>query len=63
MTLLQSGYRPHQILAASPLPLSSSAPALLHDRPLRDGKTTVYVCEGFVCQNPVTTVPELEKLL
>ncbi len=63
MKLLRSGYRPHQVLAASPLPLPSNAPALLHDRPLRDGKTTVYVCEGFVCQNPVTTVPELEKLL
>jgi uncharacterized protein YyaL (SSP411 family) len=63
LEIVQSGYRPHQVLAASPLPLATNAPALLHDRPLRDGKTTVYVCEGFVCQNPVTTVPELEKLL
>ena len=61
--VLQSGYRPHQVLAASPLPLPANAPALLNERPLRDGKTTVYVCEGFVCQNPVTSVSELEKLL
>jgi uncharacterized protein len=63
LQVLISGYRPNQILAAASLPLPSNAPALLHDRPLKDGKTTVYVCEGFVCQNPVTTIPELEKLL
>jgi uncharacterized protein YyaL (SSP411 family) len=63
LELVQLRYRPHQVVAASPLPLPSNAPALLHNRPLKDGKTTVYVCEGFVCQNPVTTVDELEKLL
>jgi uncharacterized protein YyaL (SSP411 family) len=63
LQVVQAGYRPHQVLAASALPLPSNAPALLHDRPLKDGRTTVYVCEGFVCQYPVTTVPELKKLL
>jgi uncharacterized protein len=33
------------------------------DRPLKNGQPTVYVCEGFVCKNPVTSVPDLEKLL
>jgi uncharacterized protein YyaL (SSP411 family) len=32
---------------------------LLADRPLRDGVSTAYVCRGFVCERPVTTVDEL----
>jgi len=26
---------------------------LLSDRPLQGGKPTAYVCQGFVCQQPV----------
>ncbi len=63
LQVAQAGYRPHQVLAAAALPLPPSAPALLHDRPLKEARTTVYVCEGFVCQYPVMTVPELKKLL
>jgi uncharacterized protein YyaL (SSP411 family) len=63
LRLVQAGYRPNQVLAVSAVPLPPETPALLHDRPVQDGRTTVYVCEGFVCQYPVTTVPELEKLL
>ncbi|MFG1609916.1 thioredoxin domain-containing protein [Actinoplanes sp. NPDC049265] len=32
---------------------------LLADRPLRGGVTTAYVCRGFVCDSPATTVEEL----
>ena len=32
---------------------------LLADRPTIDGRTTAYVCRGFVCDRPVTTVDEL----
>ncbi|NJC71498.1 thioredoxin domain-containing protein [Planosporangium thailandense] len=32
---------------------------LLAGRPLRDGRATAYVCRGFVCDAPVTTVEEL----
>ncbi|WP_229399700.1 thioredoxin domain-containing protein [Micromonospora okii] len=32
---------------------------LLADRPLVDGRPTAYVCRGFVCQRPVTTVEDL----
>ena len=35
-------------------------PASLQDRPLRDGHPTAYVCEGYVCQAPVTTPEALE---
>ncbi len=36
---------------------------LLADRPLVDGQPAAYVCQGFVCQRPVTTAEELLKLL
>ena len=60
---VQSTYRPNTIVAASTYPPSDVAPPLLRERPLRDGKATAYVCEGFVCKNPVTTVSELKELL
>ena len=60
---IQSTYRPNIIVAASPYPPSEDAPALLMDRPLKDGKPTVYVCEGFVCKNPVASISEIEELL
>ena len=36
---------------------------LLADRPLVDGRAAAYVCRGFVCDRPVTTVDELRALL
>ncbi|NJC14602.1 hypothetical protein F4558_004428 [Micromonospora profundi] len=32
---------------------------LLADRPFVDGRSAAYVCRGFVCQRPVTSVEEL----
>ncbi|WP_405427177.1 thioredoxin domain-containing protein [Micromonospora sp. NBC_00617] len=32
---------------------------LLADRPLVDGRSAAYVCRGFVCQRPVTSVEDL----
>ena len=61
--LIQSAFRPNTIIAASAFPPSDDAPALLKDRPLKNGRPTVYVCEGFVCKNPVTSVDELTVLL
>jgi uncharacterized protein YyaL (SSP411 family) len=60
---IQSRYRPNIVVAASASPPPSGAPALLNDRPLQDGKPTVYVCEGFVCKMPVTEVLDLQQLL
>jgi uncharacterized protein YyaL (SSP411 family) len=60
---IQSGYKPNQVVAAATVPPPPEAPPLVNDRPLKDGRTTVYVCEGFVCKNPVTSIGELEKLL
>ncbi|MGE5830079.1 MAG: thioredoxin domain-containing protein, partial [Micromonosporaceae bacterium] len=36
---------------------------LLADRPLLDGRPTAYVCRGFVCELPVTTVADLAARL
>jgi hypothetical protein len=60
---VQSRFLPNVILAASAHPPTEDAPALLRDRPLKENKPTVYVCEGFVCKTPVTTIEELTKLL
>ena len=61
--VVHSSFRPNTIVAASPYPPADEAPSLLKDRPLKDGKTTAYVCEGFVCQNPVTSIAELKVFL
>ncbi|HSL30594.1 MAG TPA: thioredoxin domain-containing protein [Anaerolineales bacterium] len=60
---IRSTYRPNTIVAATAHPPRKEAPALLMERPLKDGKATVYVCKGFICQMPVTTISELQGLL
>ena len=42
---------------------SSGDVPLLDDRPARDGRPTAYVCERFVCKEPVTDVAALEAQL
>lgn len=56
-------YRPGLVLAASTLPVPDNSPALLQDRPLLGEQPTVYVCQNFVCQRPVTRPSELIELL
>ncbi len=63
LRFIQSTYRPNAIFASSAYPPSNEAPVLLMDRPLKDGLPTIYVCQGFVCRTPVTSLAELEKLL
>lgn len=60
---IQSTYRPNMVVAGSSYPPLENAPTLVIDRPLREGKPTVYVCEGFVCKMPVTSVAEVQKLM
>ncbi|MEW6286768.1 MAG: thioredoxin domain-containing protein [Chloroflexota bacterium] len=60
---IQSRFLPNVVLAVSAYPPEEDAPALLRDRPLKENKPTAYVCEGFVCKSPVTSVEELKKLL
>lgn len=56
-------YRPRQVTAIADYPPPPGAPALLNDRPPREGRPTAYVCRNFVCQQPVTTPEELEAQL
>ena len=56
-------YRPTTIAAIAPAPPPDGAAPLLADRPLIGGKPTVYVCQNFVCQQPVFTEDDLEKQL
>ncbi|MFZ5857603.1 MAG: thioredoxin domain-containing protein, partial [Chloroflexota bacterium] len=63
LNAVRAEYRPNVVVAAARPPIQKDAPSLLHERPLVDGKTAAYVCEGFVCQRPVTYKNELLKLL
>jgi uncharacterized protein YyaL (SSP411 family) len=58
-------YLPNRVVAGSTGEPSGPGAAipLLRDRPLREGRPTAYVCEGYVCQAPVTSAEELEAQL
>jgi uncharacterized protein YyaL (SSP411 family) len=58
-----NAYDPNLVVAASPYPAPDGSPALMTGRPMLEDKPTVYVCEGFVCRQPVTGVDELHVLL
>jgi hypothetical protein len=63
LNAVRAEYRPNVVVAAARHPVQSDAPSLLHGRPLVDGKTAAYICEGFVCLRPVTDKNELRDLL
>jgi uncharacterized protein YyaL (SSP411 family) len=56
-------FRPHKVVApATPAQaawLADKVP-LLANRPVRDGKTTTYICENFTCRQPVVAVAGVE---
>ncbi|MBE0669546.1 MAG: thioredoxin domain-containing protein [Anaerolineales bacterium] len=54
LNILRAEYRPNMVSAASSHPVLEDSPALLHNREMIGGKTTAYVCEGFVCKQPTT---------
>jgi uncharacterized protein len=56
-------YLPGALLAASSYPPAENAPELLRNRPLSGNKTTVFVCQGFVCKLPVTSLADLAEQL
>jgi uncharacterized protein len=57
--LVRARFRPHIVLAGGP----ADGVPLLEAREPVEGRPTAYVCEHFVCQAPVTTNEELERLL
>jgi hypothetical protein len=60
---VRTGFRPNVVIAAGSYPPEKDAPALLRDRPLVNGKSSAYVCEGFLCKQPATSAEELRGLL
>ena len=66
--VVRGSYRPHLVLAGGPGDDAPGAGArtsvpLLSDRPLVQDRAAAYVCEGFVCQAPVTDPDALEAAL
>ncbi|HLO17680.1 MAG TPA: hypothetical protein VK206_22815, partial [Anaerolineales bacterium] len=60
---LWKSYRPRQVTAISVYPPGHGTPALLADRPLLNNQPTAYVCQGFVCLQPVNSPDEMESQL
>ncbi|HSL42801.1 MAG TPA: thioredoxin domain-containing protein [Anaerolineales bacterium] len=60
---LWNRYRPRQVTAISAYPPGPGSPALLADRPLLNNQPTAYVCQGFVCLQPVNSPDDMESQL
>jgi uncharacterized protein YyaL (SSP411 family) len=60
-----SAYLPNKVVAGRAENDAESAEfiPLLADRPMRDGRATAYVCEGYACQRPTTDPEELKRQL
>ena len=52
VSVVRGAFRPHVVLAGGPA--DDGAVPLLQGRGPVDGRAAAYVCEGFVCQAPVT---------
>ena len=63
ISAVRTEFRPNVVVAASSYPPEREVPPLLAERPLVNGKPSAYVCEGFVCRQPVTNVIDLQKQL
>jgi uncharacterized protein YyaL (SSP411 family) len=61
LEVLSNKYRPRQVIATGET--GTPPPPLLEDRTAVDGQPAAYVCERFVCLQPVTDPVELEKQL
>jgi hypothetical protein len=61
-TLWQS-YRPQLVAAIANDPPPPGSAALLKERPLVNGQPTAFVCQGFVCCQPVYTPDKLSEQL
>jgi uncharacterized protein YyaL (SSP411 family) len=59
---LHAPYRPLTVIAASPLPSTNAIP-LLQNRPLQNQSATLYLCQGFTCQNPINSWPSITNAL
>ena len=60
---LWSAYRPRLVAALSGYPPAPGGPALLDDRHLLQEMPTAYVCQNFLCRQPVNDPDELANQL
>ncbi len=60
-----SPYLPNKVVAQATSGDTNAIEAisLLRNRPQIEGKATAYVCEQFVCKQPVTTAAEITSQL
>ncbi|MGB9640929.1 MAG: hypothetical protein ACPL4H_08430, partial [Anaerolineales bacterium] len=56
---LWNAYRPRVIAAIAKYPPPPDAPLLLQDRPLLNGQPTAYVCQNFMCKEPLNRPHDL----
>jgi uncharacterized protein len=56
-------YLPNKVVVGSADRVGDSPIALLARKTLKDGLPTAYVCENYLCQEPVTTAEALAKQL
>ena len=61
--VLWDKFQPYIIAAQGTYPPAPGSPPLLKDRNLKDDKPTAYVCQNFVCHQPVNRPEELEAQL
>jgi uncharacterized protein YyaL (SSP411 family) len=62
LDVVRGTFRPNAVVALQD-PVSPSDVPLLEGRTAIDGRPTAYVCEGFVCRQPVTEADELRVQL
>ena len=58
-----SRYLPNRVIAGADAPREAATSPLLEARTLIDGRPTAYVCERYVCQQPVTQPTALAQQL
>jgi uncharacterized protein YyaL (SSP411 family) len=59
----QQAYLPNQVVAAASEGENAGHPELLHDRSVQNGQATAYVCQNFICRQPVNEAQALKELL
>jgi uncharacterized protein YyaL (SSP411 family) len=56
-------YHPRLVASFSSYPPDPACPAILKDRPQQNNLPTAYICQGFVCNEPVNTSQKMKEQL
>ncbi len=66
LEMIHAGFDPHKVVAPAPAevtPELSGLVPLLADRPSKEGKVTIYLCENFACRSPIVGLEPLRSAL